>query len=845
MKASGSVAQLRGEITAAAGATGAAGADVASGDGLYGVVVPALAGPAELRVYVLPADDSIFALSTVFTAGAPAALQCNALGAPPWDPDYEDEMDADVEEEAKAEAARRDGKEKRLRPERGGTHTAKCIHVQAMRVEPQCLRPCCASTSQADGDARRDATAGEEDSIHISLCDDRGKECQTGAHSPRLALVRVPLRHDDAGRVDTNALPSVADVEKDTLGLRSRLADATDDAMEGGEGSLLEWQHAKALRSGAHGEYTLTYVPRRAGVYSAWIHVPAAGDPSASSAASEDVYLGPWRLVVRPSTLCLATSLAATIMPVGALEVGANLSVLIPLLDRFQNALLLPPLPTTTGSGAYSAGLHADLVRASAASEDGTEQAGRATETEEDTDVVDHIKCTIELLRDAPPRRQISAALAESCRRLVAHAPPARPGTAAALRTATAAVASAVSKPRPRTGGALRSACTSGVLGLASSLPSRGRPPAELVALMAGAPSAAPPPASAGANARVAWRAQTTISAAATAAAVAAATVGGRGYHLGGAPSEGETAAAFAHVSLGSLPNGEWLLQVSADDKSSADPAHRAIDSLVGVDAMDDSCVTMRQEKILVQAGALDATQCHAAGAGIASAQLGQPATFTITPCDANGFAKRVSRGAPFRVSVLNSGGHGSRRLEFQVDARSDGSYSVRYVPFGCAGDFLLQVTFAGKPIAKSPFRVAVTEPPDAKGNAGGTTIRSLRTRPATAPPLTAMQRARTHAASSGVDAAASHHSAAHGMAEGERAVLVALGRLNKHGKKPPEADQLISRLQQMRPPQQRHARASDDAASAAAAVATALLRKGNHSGARARSASSKGKGHA
>ena len=201
-------------------------------------------------------------------------------------------------------------------------------------------------------------------------------------------------------------------------------------------------------------------------------------------------------------------------------------------------------------------------------------------------------------------------------------------------------------------------------------------------------------------------------------------------------------------------------------------------------------------DRLVVNAGALDASKCLASGDGIVSAVLGQEAHFTITPCDGRGYAKRMARGTPFRISVLNAGSglSGSRRLTFGVDPQPDGSYDVRYNAFGPPGDFLLQVTFAGKPIQGSPFRVAVGAPavPSAApspataamqahaawtGDAG-TWSASCRA----APPSGAPGHARTSGA--GAQGAAGgrcgsrgrHAPGRAGMAEGERAVLLALG---------------------------------------------------------------------
>jgi hypothetical protein len=111
---------------------------------------------------------------------------------------------------------------------------------------------------------------------------------------------------------------------------------------------------------------------------------------------------------------------------------------------------------------------------------------------------------------------------------------------------------------------------------------------------------------------------------------------------------------------------------------------------------------------LTVQAGALDASQCIGEGPGLRACVLGETADFSITPRDANGYVRRMARGAPFRVCCINGAAH----IEFAVEARVDGSYGIRYTPCGRKGEqlLILAVTFAGKPIRGSPFRVAVLE---------------------------------------------------------------------------------------------------------------------------------------
>jgi hypothetical protein len=127
-------------------------------------------------------------------------------------------------------------------------------------------------------------------------------------------------------------------------------------------------------------------------------------------------------------------------------------------------------------------------------------------------------------------------------------------------------------------------------------------------------------------------------------------------------------------------------------------------------DATSAAAAAATAGRLTVQAGALDASQCIGEGPGLRACVLGEPADFSITPRDANGYVRRMARGAPFRVCCINGAAH----IEFAVEARVDGSYGIRYTPCGRKGEqlLILAVTFAGKPIRGSPFRVAVLESP-------------------------------------------------------------------------------------------------------------------------------------
>ena len=117
----------------------------------------------------------------------------------------------------------------------------------------------------------------------------------------------------------------------------------------------------------------------------------------------------------------------------------------------------------------------------------------------------------------------------------------------------------------------------------------------------------------------------------------------------------------------------------------------------------------------------LDARQCDVIGLQL-KATLGQRASFTILARDAFGRECPCARSAPFRISLLHAPGYITSSV--QRDA-TDGTcrYVVTYVPHGCAGVYLLAVTYAARPVRGSPFRVVVSP-------AG----RTLGARPATAP---------------------------------------------------------------------------------------------------------------
>ena len=124
----------------------------------------------------------------------------------------------------------------------------------------------------------------------------------------------------------------------------------------------------------------------------------------------------------------------------------------------------------------------------------------------------------------------------------------------------------------------------------------------------------------------------------------------------------GVGAAWFARVSCGAVLDGEWRLCLSSaaagqrggtgmaggegeEEEAEVPPSARlALQPMAGEPSSALSLASLQ-----VHAGALDASRCLAAGSGLQAATIGVPSFFTITPCDANGYAKRVARGAPFR----------------------------------------------------------------------------------------------------------------------------------------------------------------------------------------------------
>ena len=276
----------------------------------------------------------------------------------------------------------------------------------------------------------------------------------------------------------------------------------------------------------------------------------------------------------------------------------------------------------------------------------------------------------------------------------------------------------------------------------------------------------------------------TTGSLASTVAAAAAALAGVRLCD--------DTAIGFARIHAPSVQNGVWHLALSL---SSSSLSTSSAEGLAPVRAISTQTFN-------VQAGALDASKCRASGEGIERAMVGQRASFVITPSDGRGYARKMARGAPFRLLILNSTPGGRRLADTQIDTRPDGSYLVNYTPYGAPGDFLLQVTFAARPICGSPFRVAVNEnAPPARA--------SRQQRPQTAPASRAM------AATASLIAAAESVDARHTMLMALKGGRVASGA----GGGAEAGARLLARLKQSRVPQRRQETHSVASAAAASAI--------------------------
>jgi hypothetical protein len=145
--------------------------------------------------------------------------------------------------------------------------------------------------------------------------------------------------------------------------------------------------------------------------------------------------------------------------------------------------------------------------------------------------------------------------------------------------------------------------------------------------LAAGGGAPAPPTDSAGAAAWAAWRAQATLVAVAAAGAAAAAKEDGAGARSGVC----ELAPAYARVRLASLPCGEWRLRFGVGGANDADGAAAGGSEGSGVDEALAELLGVREggeggeggsacgyasssRSLAVNAGALDASRCHASG---------------------------------------------------------------------------------------------------------------------------------------------------------------------------------------------------------------------------------------
>ena len=478
-------------------------------------------------------------------------------------------------------------------------------------------------------------------------------------------------------------------------------------------------------------------------------------------AADANTTLGPWRIDVGPARFCLKTSLSAATLPAETLEVGSTLAVCVPLLDRFGN-WMRPTEAGRLGSLLSAALVRVQLLLPSAVSSavEGSDEklevssprggfrpgssrggfrpgsaahAASAGRTPSATPSIDSLGVTKSLGRPSTAARRPSTDLSIGFNR--------RSSSASDATLPSASTSAWTSTPHDGAyDGALeRLECSVVVCpwtkAHAAQLPS---PPSASASAHAPAPSmamarpvSAAPCRSEAAASRPVGTALITAptsqsnrpkTAGSMSAVMSAAERSARGAVMSAPDRSSAAGAPTTAPAAGAPPT-----RPAQDGAFRCLPPSDAIAALVTFDALvagdftlalactaDDTtsaaAAAATAGRLTVQAGALDASQCIGEGPGLRACVLGETADFSITPRDANGYVRRMARGAPFRVCCINGAAH----IEFAVEARIDGSYGIRYTPCGRKGEqlLILAVTFAGKPIRGSPFRVAVVESP-------------------------------------------------------------------------------------------------------------------------------------
>lgn len=576
----------------------AAAAKAAAGVGtLLGSVVPRVAGSMTLRLYLLPATSDAHA-SSCFGECAPAAVGGSSQQFN-WTHDI-------------------------ARSSIDNLPSARLILAHSINVSAPLATPVSAANSSATGRGLRLASAGERATLRLRLRDASGRPCDKAAHAPFVSLAPLdpacpasappPGRGGgrNAGVANSNSRHTCREEEEDGESeeeMRAVLARAAVSAAarrlyrgseRGDENSgacgfssgddesgAIEAHECEELRGA--GEYELSYVPTRAGVYALSVHLPLQGKARSSSmeeGGGASVVLGPWRVAVLPARPCLRASLAAALLPVEALEVGTPLEVLVPLVDRYENAALVADAPGVGGCAPVGT-LSAQLVRAVSERPATAPGGARTTTSGGDRIAVESsgggsstggvVECSVELLRDV-----------QSARALCARVGTYRVGQM--QRT----------QPQPH-GRWQQPQGDSKQSSRPLTAPGGGRP-----RVLTPSPSVQP---------RLAARQLDKVG----------GWPGPTGESRGGAPlSGGGATVAFARLSVASLPSGEWRVALSSADAASAGSEMAGVGGASAVSAT----------RLIVQAGSLDASRCIASGSGITSATLGEPALFTITPCD-------------------------------------------------------------------------------------------------------------------------------------------------------------------------------------------------------------------
>lgn len=108
------------------------------------------------------------------------------------------------------------------------------------------------------------------------------------------------------------------------------------------------------------------------------------------------------------------------------------------------------------------------------------------------------------------------------------------------------------------------------------------------------------------------------------------------------------------HLSVPAMISGRWHVSVRCSG---------------ALDGLEGARYARSEVALNVEPGSLDASLCEAFGPGLRRAFLGRAANFVIRSRDGRGIVRKMTRGSPFRLSLLNAAGS----IDSRVDQQSDG----------------------------------------------------------------------------------------------------------------------------------------------------------------------------